>query len=145
LQGNVELGTQVVKAGRATRIATGKIELVKFDVKLPGSDALTSEYTIMSSPTHAFSVRGDSGAGMLGLNGVFWRIALGGSEGLTLRPRYEDLGVTELSYITPWALLSKRIRKVLGREVYVNSLPAVLISEDGELIIESLIHRLLGK
>ena len=136
-EGKVELGVQIVKAGRATGITTGKIEFVKFDVKLPDSSAVTSEYTVVSPPTHVFSVRGDSGAGVLGPNGAFLGTILGGCEGFTLRPGCEDQGFIKLSYITPWTLLSKRIRKALKREVYVKSIPAELISEDGVLDIES--------
>ena len=65
----------------------------------------------------------------------FFGNILGGSEGFTLRSGYEGLRFIK-SYITSWTLLSKRIRKARNREVYVNSLPAELISKDGMLVIE---------
>ena len=76
-----KIGSPVIKAGRATSVTVGCIDLLKFDIKLPHSPSKTVEFAVSSKGSMYFSELGDSGGPVVGRDGKLVGIIIGGSLG----------------------------------------------------------------
>ena len=134
-EGVLDVGARIMKLGKSTGSRSGRVDFIRFDVKLQDSKCLTSEYTVTSSRNRQyFSEEGDSGAAVLGTGGKLKEMILDDSEGLLLVSRQEGFGYINGSYLTPWTVLKRRMTGLVGKEVGVFILSSDEVSADGKTV-----------
>jgi hypothetical protein len=118
----IRVGQEVYKQGRGSGRTYGQISFMRFDCLIPGNGCVTSEYAVGNS-TGRFSVRGDSGAGVMTTNGCFVGHIFAGTEGeRVVVSGQEHLGPLTLSYIEPWLLTKRQIENATGEKVILGKL-----------------------
>ena len=80
--GEIRTGMRVVKAGRNSNATVGSVDFVYGHVQFENTPLETQEYTIVAeSYENIFSVKGDSGAGVIDEEGRICGFVLGGTLG----------------------------------------------------------------
>lgn len=128
---------KVYKFGRSTSVTEGEILCVRYDVKLPGAQSATNEYTVISNNIHnRFASPGDSGSPVMGNFGTLKGIIVGGTEGApVLLEGYSHLGPVVLAYITPWTYIKSSIERTLNCNVILDVVPEDRLASNGKVVL----------
>ena len=135
--GEIRTGMRVVKAGRNSNATVGSVAFVYGHVQFEDTPLETQEYTIIAeSYENIFSIKGDSGAGVIDEEGRICGFVLGGTHGApSLLKGQEALGPLYVSYITPFSAIKQRIESITGREVIVDLVDLAELEQNGVDII----------
>jgi|SRR5271154_7120919 len=135
--GETRTGMRVVKAGRNSNATVGSVDFVYGHVQFEDTPLETQEYTIVAeSYENLFSIKGDSGAGVIDEEGRICGFVLGGKRGAPcLLKGHEALGPLYVSYITPFSAINQRIESITGREVIVDLVDLAELERNGVDII----------
>ena len=135
----LRVGEEVIKSGRKTNVTVGVIEFVYAHVKLADSDQETAEFAVITEyPDRQFTLKGDSGAGVVTTYGKICGLVLGGTFGVPVTLKgHESLGPVFASYITPFRAVRERLEEVSGRRVVVDVVDLDALESDGIDVVRS--------